>query len=185
MRMLEVSAIWTAQVQQQNYRALLDAISHPGWVKSILHQAGSPASTAVLATLLDAEVSLADPEGLLEAADWPLLQASTAAPEEADYILCMGSKVAQFQPRLGSLPSPEQSATLIICVDSLHEGELKISLEGPGVNGNADCAIAGLLPDWLSQREDWVCGYPLGVDLLLVDDSAVLALPRTTRVEVV
>ncbi|MBV2136522.1 MAG: phosphonate C-P lyase system protein PhnH [Candidatus Thiodiazotropha sp. (ex Ctena orbiculata)] len=184
MRMLEVSAIWTAHVQQQNYRALLDAISHPGRVKSILHQQGGLASLAVLATLLDAEVSLADPDDLLEAEDWPLLQASAASPGEADYILCRGNRAARFQPKLGSLPSPERSATLIIYVDSLHRGELKLSLKGPGVNGNADCSIAGLDPDWIRRREEWVCGYPLGVDLLLVDDSAVLALPRTTKVEV-
>ncbi|MES9991414.1 MAG: phosphonate C-P lyase system protein PhnH [Candidatus Thiodiazotropha sp.] len=183
--MLEVSAIWTTKVQQQNYRALLDAISYPGEIKNIQHDDEGPASNAVLATLLDAEVSLADPNGLLEEGDWPLLQAAVAAPDKADYILCAGSKAAEFQPKLGSLPSPEQSATLIICVESLHGGELKLSLSGPGVNGKRACAITGLDPAWLSQRDGWVCSYPLGVDLLFVDDSAVLALPRTTKVEVV
>jgi alpha-D-ribose 1-methylphosphonate 5-triphosphate synthase subunit PhnH len=183
MTMLEVAAIWTPNTQQQNYRVLLDAMSRPGRVKSILYASKDQACTAILATLLDADVSLADPDSLLDEDAWPMLQAYNTKPEEADYILCGGGKPPSFQPKLGSLSCPELSATIIIKVDSLSEGEMNLLLSGPGVDGIARCAIAGLDADWLSRRERWVAAFPLGVDLLLVDETAVLALPRTTKVE--
>lgn len=182
--MLEVAAIWTPNIQQQNYRALLDAISCPGKVKSMIHETEDQAYTAILATLLDGEVSLADPDALLDEETWPMLQADNTRPQEADYVLCSGVKSPCFQPKLGSLTSPEQSATLIVKVDSLSNGDMELFLSGPGVDGTTCCAITGLAPDWLTKRESWVCAFPLGVDLLLVDDSTVLALPRTTKVEV-
>jgi alpha-D-ribose 1-methylphosphonate 5-triphosphate synthase subunit PhnH len=184
MTMLEVAAIWTPNTQQQNYRALLEAMSHPGKVKAILQVTKEQAWMAILVTLLDAEVSLADPDGLLDEGIWPMLQAKNTKPYEADYILCSGGKPPCFQPKLGSLPSPEQSATIIIKVDSLSEGEMSLVLSGPGVQGNTRCAIAGLDSDWLTQRESWVSAFPLGVDLLLVDETSFVALPRTTKVEV-
>jgi alpha-D-ribose 1-methylphosphonate 5-triphosphate synthase subunit PhnH len=52
------------------------------------------------------------------------------------------------------------------------------------VEGNTQCSIAGLDVEWLTWRAGWVSAFPLGVDLLLVDDTAVIALPRTTKVEV-
>jgi alpha-D-ribose 1-methylphosphonate 5-triphosphate synthase subunit PhnH len=182
--MLEVAAIWTPNTQQQTYRALLEAMSRPGKVIPIVQETSDQAYTAILATLLDAEVTLADPDGLLDEEIWPMLQANSAKPQAADYLLCSGGKPPSFQPKLGSLPSPEQSATLIIKVDSLIEGELNLFLSGPGVDGTVRCAITGLDPDWLTNRESWVSAFPLGADLLLVDETTVLALPRTTKVEV-
>ncbi|MES9947224.1 MAG: phosphonate C-P lyase system protein PhnH [Candidatus Thiodiazotropha sp.] len=182
--MLEVAAIWTPNTQQQNYRALLEAMSRPGKVNVIMQETRDQTYTAILATLLDAEVSLADPDGLLDETTWPMLQANSAKPQEADYVLCSGDRPPSFQPKLGSLPSPEQSATLIIKVDSLSQGEMNLLLSGPGVDGTTRCAITGLDPDWFIKRVSWVSAFPLGVDLLLVDDTSVLALPRTTKVEV-
>jgi alpha-D-ribose 1-methylphosphonate 5-triphosphate synthase subunit PhnH len=183
MTMLDVAAIWMPNTQQQNYRALLDAMSRPGMVKTIQQESKQQICTAILATLLDAEVSFADPDGLLSDEVWPMLQAIKTEPQAADYILCSGAKPPSFQPKLGSLPSPEESATIIIKVDSLREGDMTLCLSGPGVDGNICCSIDGLDPAWLKQRESWVSAFPLGVDLLLADDAAVLALPRTTKVE--
>jgi alpha-D-ribose 1-methylphosphonate 5-triphosphate synthase subunit PhnH len=184
MTMLEVTAIWTPAIQQQNYRALLHAMSRPGTRVNMLREPTAQSATAVLATLLDAEVSLADPDGLLEQGVWPMLQANSLEPEIADYILCRGVKPPGFQPRLGTLASPEMSATLLVLVDSLSEGELTLHLSGPGVQEKAQCSVAGLDVEWLARRADWVSAFPLGVDLLLVDEAAVIALPRTTKVEV-
>jgi alpha-D-ribose 1-methylphosphonate 5-triphosphate synthase subunit PhnH len=183
--MLEVAPIWTADVQQQNYRALLDAMSRPGQVKPIFSQGQDDNTTvAVLATLLDGEVSLADPHGLVWDTHWPLLQAMSAAPENADYIVCAGNQAPDFEPKLGTLTSPEHSASLIIQVDSLAQGELQLRITGPGVDGYLTNTLSGLHRQWLSRREKWVCAFPLGVDYLLLDNCGVLALPRTTRVEV-
>jgi len=183
--MIEVASIWQPDIQQHNFRALLAAMSHPGQVKPILSaEDDNAATTAVLATLLDGTVSLADPDRLLDDNEWPLLQAENADPANADYILCAGCNVPELEPKLGTLASPERSATVVIQVADLTGGNLQLRLIGPGINGYIDCAPTGLNTEWLERREDWVCAFPLGVDWLLVDHSSVLAIPRTTKVEV-
>jgi alpha-D-ribose 1-methylphosphonate 5-triphosphate synthase subunit PhnH len=183
--MLEVAAIWQPDTQQQNYRVLLEAMARPGSVQTLQGLDESPgALVAVLATLLDASVSLCDSDGLLSDNDRSLLQTGQAEPEQADYLLCSGQREPRFEPKLGTLPSPEQSATLLIRVAALDAGDLRLVLNGPGIKGGRKCSIGGLNPRWLARREDWVCGFPLGVDMILVDEKRVLALPRTTRVEV-
>jgi alpha-D-ribose 1-methylphosphonate 5-triphosphate synthase subunit PhnH len=183
--MFEMEAIWQPETQQQNYRALLEAMSRPGSRQSLYGVTeSSGAAVAVLATLLDGSVSLSDPQGMLSETDRTLLQTAQAGPEQADYLLCSGQQAPAFEPKLGSLTSPERSATLVVEVTSLNAGELHLNLSGPGIREQRACAVAGLDPDWLARREAWVCGFPLGVDLILVDKEQVMALPRTTRVEV-
>ncbi|HCW91511.1 MAG TPA: carbon-phosphorus lyase subunit PhnH, partial [Marinobacter sp.] len=40
----------------------------------------------------------------------------------------------------------------------------------------------GLTSQWLAERARWNRNFPMGVDLILVDDTQVVALPRTTRI---
>jgi alpha-D-ribose 1-methylphosphonate 5-triphosphate synthase subunit PhnH len=183
--MLKMDPIWQAETQQQNYRALLEAMSRPG-SRQALHgvNESSSASLAVLAALIDGSVSLSDPQGLLKNSERTLLQTALTEPEQADYLLCCGQQSPSFEPKLGTLPSPETSATLVVEISSVSDGELRFKLSGPGIQAQRECAVAGLNPDWLARREEWVCGFPLGVDLILVDKDQVVALPRTTRVEV-
>ncbi len=182
--MIDVAPIWRPDIQQRNYRALLDAMARPGRVHA-LHgtDRAHSAALATLATLLDGEVSLSDPLALLHDTDWPMLQAKSAAPDLADYVLCVGRLPPDFEPKLGSLPSPEMSATLVLAVDSLDDGDLCLTLRGPGVRGAVELRPVGLNPDWIARREDWVDAFPLGVDMVLTDATRVAALPRTTKLE--
>lgn len=182
--MIDVAPIWRPETQQLNYRVLLDAMARPGRVYG-LHGTDQThsAALATLATLLDGEVSLSDPMTLLRDTDWPMLQANSAAPDVADYVLCAGQPSPDFEPKLGSLPSPEMSATLVLVVDSLDGGDLHLTLRGPGIQGELELRTAGLNPDWIDRREDWVDAFPLGVDLVLTDATRVTALPRTTKLE--
>jgi alpha-D-ribose 1-methylphosphonate 5-triphosphate synthase subunit PhnH len=182
--MLNVAAIWTPEHQQQTFRTILEAMSRPGSLHAIHFDEQSNTLSAVLATLLDGTVTLADPGALVSVADWPLLQSSQDKIETADFIICKGQSKPDITPKLGTLESPEQSATLILKVESLIEGALSVLLTGPGINGSQSVSISGLDTDWLSNREDWVCEFPLGVDLILIDDKRLIAIPRTTKVEV-
>ncbi|WP_299176384.1 phosphonate C-P lyase system protein PhnH [uncultured Neptuniibacter sp.] len=184
--MLELASIWKPEVQQQNYRSILEAMSRPGRIQNItFSQSDSDAMTAILATLLDGEVSLSDPDKLLNIDDWPMLQATKAEPDCADYIVCKGSSSPDFEPKQGTLSSPEYSATLLLQVESLTSGSSKIRLQGPGIETSEEVSISGLSDDWLTRREDWVYAFPLGVDMILVAQDMILALPRTTRLEVI
>lgn len=191
--MINVAPIWLPELQQKNYRALLEAMARPGTCQLLEFSnalnnsdTNEKANIALLASLVDQSVTLSDPHGMINQDELVLLQAKSASPRQADFILVSGNQSPEFEPKLGSLPSPELSATIVLHVENIfddHQGNLKLKLLGPGVNGEQLCSINGLNSDWLIARQNWVCSFPLGVDFFLVDDDSVMALPRTTKVE--
>jgi len=185
MKMLKLDPIWQPDIQQANFRLLLDAMAYPGRCFT-LHTVPKEGhiTLSVLATLLDAEVTFSDPYSLLRTDDWPMLQAKSTSADKADYVLCDASQLPKFSPKLGTLPDPERSATLILMVNNLGQGEQTLKLSGPGIKDTESLSIDGLNAEWLAKRNDWVCSFPLGVDMILVDEQHVAALPRTTKVEV-
>jgi alpha-D-ribose 1-methylphosphonate 5-triphosphate synthase subunit PhnH len=179
---MKTETLWQPDHQQALFRQILKAMSYPGH-RVTLAEADSLADRAVLATLLDPTVSLCDHHGLLPASDWPLLAASHARAEDADFVLADGKLAPDFEPRTGSLDEPEQSATLVLRVDALGTGGTRILLTGPGIEKAEQLAVSGLHDDWLAKRADWVSAFPMGVDLILADAHHVVAIPRTTRLE--
>jgi len=182
---MQTESIWRADVQQRVFRELVEVFSRPGEVRDLTRWIdGATAQRAVLATLMDGEVTLTDPHEQIAAADWPLLQARRGTPESARYIAAAGHRAPDFQPALGSLESPEFGATLLIEVAAVGNGALSMDLDGPGVSGRRELRLDGLHADWLTRRAEWTAGFPLGVDLLLFDAKRIVALPRTTRVAI-
>ena len=182
---MKVERIWQAALQQRVFRELVEAFSRPGDIRDLgACVDGAAAQRAVLATLMDGEMTLADPHGQTEPADWPLLQATPGVAESARYVAADGRRAPDFQPMLGSLESPEFGATVLAEIDRVGEGALSLELSGPGVDGRRTLCLAGLHPDWLARRADWVDGFPLGIDLLLSDARRLVALPRTTRIRI-
>ncbi len=184
MKMYE--SIWEPVNQQRIFRKLMDIMTRPGEIKDLAEFVlDSTAARGVLATLLDAEVSLSDHDQQLPVSDWPLLQANSNNSENADYIFCSGSSTPDFEPRLGTLPSPDLSATIIINIKNLSRGSDPgcLQLSGPGIKTKSMINIEGLSPVWLEKRESWICNFPLGVDMILVDQTQIVAIPRTTKVE--
>lgn len=180
---MKTESIWRADVQQRVFRELVEAFSRPGDIREIGDCIdGVVAQRAVLATLMDGEMTLANPHGKIAPADWPLLQAKPGTSEHARYVAANGGRAPDFAPALGSLESPEFGATVLIEVDRLGQGEIALELSGPGIDGQRQLRLAGLHPDWLTRRADWVGCFPLGVDLLLSDTQRIVALPRTTRI---
>jgi len=182
--MMTSETLWQGAVQQTLFRELLESFSRPGSVRELADiLAGASALRALLATLMDGECSLADPHSLIASEDWPLLQARRGSPETARFVAVDGKKAPNFKPALGSLESPEFGATLLIAVDALGHGAQSLSLAGPGIDGECLLRFDGLHPDWLARRTDWTCAFPLGVDLLLIDATRIVALPRTTQIK--
>lgn len=183
--MLKLDPIWQPDVQQTNFRLLLDAMAYPGRFFT-LHAVPNEGvgALSVLATLLDADVTFSDPYNLLRDDDWPMLHAKSSLADEADYVLCNASQLPDFSPKLGTLPNPDQSATLILNVNKIGKGEQTLKLSGPGIKDTQRLSVDGLNTEWLSKRDEWICAFPLGVDMILVDGEHVAALPRTTKVEV-
>lgn len=132
--------------------------------------------------LLDLETSFYTPDPALHAL---LLQTGARAlpPSVARY---------QFYPTLteatlerlslapvGDLVSPDQSATLVIA--GQFDAGTRYRLHGPGIAAAVELRLAGIPPAFWRQRAS--VRYPLGWDVIVVDGSQVLGIPRTTNVE--
>lgn len=176
-------SVWSPLYQQRAFRALMTAFSFPGRRQPLPLCSDATGPTRIAAVLCDNEVSLADPDQLIQPADIRRLGIREAGPESAEFIIADGSRAPTFEPALGSLAEPEQGATLIVRVASLESSnDFPLMLEGPGIQDTQALAVSGLNSQWLAERTRWNRNFPMGVDLILVDDTQVVALPRTTRI---
>jgi len=172
---------WLAQTQQALFRELITAFSYPG---RIVQFGSSVADTLImlLATLVDSGTTLADPFSLISHDDRRRLNVQPGLPERARFLILCGTSSPEFQPALGSLESPEEGATLIVCVQSFDKGE-ELELSGPGIDGVTALSINGIDPSWWIKRRQWNISFPMGVDLILVAEGEIVAIPRTTKIQ--
>lgn len=171
---------------QATFRAVLEAIAHPGRIVALPVRTEAPAplnagAAAVALTVLDFETPVWLDDALMPAASW--LQFHCGAPLVAQgaarFAFCAAlpplSAFAQ-----GSAEFPETSATIILQAAGLGCGH-SFTLQGPGIAGSTALAVDGLPDDLAAQWRENGALYPCGVDIVLVTDDAVAALPRTVR----
>lgn len=176
-------SVWSPLYQQRTFRALMTAFSFPGRPQSLPLCSDATSPTGIAAVLCDNEVSLADPDQLIGPADMRRLGTREASADSAGFVIAEGNRAPGFAPVLGTLAEPEKGATLIIRVDSIEgSNDFPLILEGPGIAGTQALPVSGLNSQWLAQRARWNRNFPMGIDLILVDDTRVVALPRTTRI---
>lgn len=176
-------SVWSPLYQQRAFRALMTAFSFPGRPQSLPSCSDATGATCIAAVLCDNEVSLADPDQLIAPVDIRRLGIREANPESAGFVIAEGNRAPGFAPVLGTLAEPEKGATLIIRVDSVEgSNDFPLVLEGPGIQGTQTLSVDGLNSDWLAERARWNRNFPMGIDLILVDNTRVVALPRTTRI---
>ncbi|WP_410012439.1 phosphonate C-P lyase system protein PhnH [Sodalis sp. C49] len=178
---------------QQAFRLILKALSEPGSrvtlpVKDGWHPLGK-AATGVLLTLADGETPLAICPALGSDAVINNLRFHTGAPLAARPAL---ASLAVFDNRLtaaqlqalahGTEISPELGAMVVVQIDSLDDG-VPLRLSGPGIEHprRAAPALPAPLLDYLVNRPQ---RFPLGLDFLLACEDGLMAIPRTTHVEV-
>lgn len=177
---------------QRAFRAVLDAMAHPGRVVTLPPLPAppplGPASAAVCLALLDLDTPL-----------W--LDAAAATADVVAYLRfhcgvpVVGSPgAARFavvadaaaMPRLdafdaGSDERPDLSATVVIQVPGL-AGDRGVRLTGPGIEGEARLEVRGAPGLWPALRAN-AQRFPRGVDTVLCAGARLAAVPRTTRVE--
>jgi alpha-D-ribose 1-methylphosphonate 5-triphosphate synthase subunit PhnH len=179
---------------QRLFRAILDAMAHPGRVVETTAPGAAPApldpaSAAVCLTLLDVETPL-----------W--LDAAAATPEVHEYLrfhcgapAAAGPGTASFAliadpaglPPLdrfaqGTDERPERSTTVVVQVGALAGAAGGHRLTGPGIAGETRLHAAGLPAAFWRDLTDNHGRFPRGVDVLLTAGRRLAALPRTTRV---
>ncbi|MPZ33573.1 MAG: phosphonate C-P lyase system protein PhnH [Rhodospirillales bacterium] len=179
---------------QQLFRAVLDATSRPGRIVSLPAAPAGPgtpsaAATAYLLTLADRDT----PVWLADAFDRPevrdFLRFHAGAPivtkrAEAVFAVLASATPQPFEGfNLGSDAYPDRSATLIVEVPDLRGGPTR-QWHGPGIDGRAAVAVAGLAEDFW---QDWAANhtlFPCGVDIVFTARTELCALPRSVAVEV-
>jgi alpha-D-ribose 1-methylphosphonate 5-triphosphate synthase subunit PhnH len=176
-------SVWSPLYQQRGFRALMTAFSFPGRRQQLPDCSDAAGPICIAAILCDNEVTLADPDQLIPSADILRLGIGEADTGQASFIIADGSQPPAFEPTIGTLSEPERGATVIVRVASLaNSSDFPLICRGPGIDGQQALAVRGLNSDWLEARTHWNRNFPMGVDLILVDDTQVVAIPRTTHI---
>ena len=178
---------------QSTFRSVMDAMARPGSVQRITAVAGTPAAmmrgtAAIALTLFDHDTPIWLDERMSETSEvakW--LKFHTSAPVIADSAISSFALIGapNALPSLdrfafGSNEYPDRSTTLILQVESLTQGPA-IELRGPGIDGTAILQAAIQPQDLFERLEINITLFPRGIDVVLVHDDAIVAIPRTTR----
>lgn len=177
---------------QRAFKAVMDALAHPGTIHHLLHEATAPAPmpqglAGIALTLCDHDSPVwLDPELVSENAVLEWLKFHTGAPivaepDKADFAFVIASLPPLASFALGTDEYPDRSTTIILAVASLTSGPA-LTLRGPGIKQSANINPAGLGGDFLAQWQENQAQFPRGVDLLLVAPEGLIGLPRTTRI---
>lgn len=178
---------------QQHYRTLVDIFSYPGKITKNVERSSNYSTfcDGVLMTamaLLDNEVTF-HTTLKSDGREFSTLTGARTVEEisKSDYLIIKEKDLTPSifeEASIGTLPSPEKSATLIIEVTSFHEGHY-YKLTGPGIKEQSMIQVS-LAEQWISYRNEKCKEYPLGIDLILIDSqSNMMAIPRTTKIEVI
>jgi alpha-D-ribose 1-methylphosphonate 5-triphosphate synthase subunit PhnH len=168
-------------------------MARPGSVHRVAATSGAPGAmmrgtAAIALTLFDHDTPVWLDPLLSETADvtkW--LKFHTGAPVTASSSICSFAMIGDPRalPTLdrfgfGSNEYPDRSTTLILQVESLTQGP-PLELRGPGIDGTAVLQAAIQPADLFQRLEINRTLFPRGIDVVLVADDAIVAIPRTTR----
>jgi alpha-D-ribose 1-methylphosphonate 5-triphosphate synthase subunit PhnH len=181
---------------QVTFRAILDAMAHPGRIVELpIGLAASPpaplsaAAGAVALSLCDLDTPLWLDAPLTPAAAYLAFHCgapAARAPAEARFAFIAAPEALPPLDAfaLGSDEYPDRSTTLVIEVRGLvgsPESGRGVRLTGPGIRGSTRLGIAGLPVRFWEEREALAELLPRGLDVILVSGVRLAALPRSTR----
>ncbi|UPJ59325.1 phosphonate C-P lyase system protein PhnH [Bradyrhizobium sp. 192] len=179
---------------QSTFRSVMDAMARPGSVQRIVPMAGAPdtmmrGTAAIALTLFDHDTPLWLDARMAESPElvkW--LKFHTGAPVVQDSsiasfaLISDGGALPQLERfALGTSEYPDRSTTLILQVDSLDAGR-SFELRGPGIDGVAMLNASVKPFDLFERLHVNEALFPRGIDVVLVADDALVAIPRTTRI---
>lgn len=183
----------TVFAAQSTFRAVLGALARPGEIKPVRTPIQvplplTPAMAAIAQTLLDQDTPIWLDAPLAASPDvgaW--LRFHTGAPIVRSPGECAFAFVRE-QMRLPPLDTfnqgtpeyPDRSTTLVVHIDGWNSGPA-LTFAGPGIK-RQQRLTAGPLPAGMARRLSANRAlFPCGVDLLLVAEDSVAALPRSIR----
>ena len=178
---------------QTTFRSVMEAMARPGSVQRVIASVGTPphlmrGTAAIALTLFDHDTPvwldpcLSEPT---EVRRW--LKFHSGAPVISDpsvasfALVSEGSLLPQFDRfAFGSSEYPDRSTTVILQVDSLTRGA-QYELSGPGIDGHAILQASFKPGDLFERLAINAALFPRGIDVVLVADDTIVAIPRTTR----
>ncbi|MGD2023737.1 MAG: phosphonate C-P lyase system protein PhnH [Desulfobacterales bacterium] len=176
---------------QQTFRAIIEAMAHPGQLIKIKTKVNNiemlnTASAAVCLTLLDGETPLwTDLSWNCTAVSWFQVNCGCSVVTEpclAHFALI--THPAEMPPlddfKIGHEEHPESAATLIIQVQGFDDATSKI-LSVPGTKSTTQFAPKGIPANFWEQWQLQAALFPLGVDIFFTCGDLLAALPRTTQ----
>lgn len=177
---------------QATFRVLMEAMARPGEIKT-LRGIDAPAplmagTAAIMRSLADYETSVwLDAPLAAERAVAAWIRFQTGAPvvtdpQQAAFALVGdANELPDFATfSYGSADYPDRSVTLIVQI--AHFSGSAFRLTGPGIRAERSLAAEPLPDDFVERCADNRALFPRGVDLLLVAEGRVAALPRTACV---
>lgn len=180
MRALDLDPVHDTR---RTFDGLLEAMSRPGTVQSV----PDPADHAVVATLVDHEVTIATEDDRLADALADQGRLERAPPAAGDVVHAphrTGWDVRECER--GTLVEPSEGATVVYQVESVGRGRddgTSVILSGPGVDGTRTLAVS--LPESeLAALATAQADYPRGVDAVFAAANRVAAVPRSVTMEV-
>jgi alpha-D-ribose 1-methylphosphonate 5-triphosphate synthase subunit PhnH len=182
---------------QQVFRLTLEAMAYPGRIVSVVPPRFAPptgipaAAAAVLLTLCDPDTPLwcapgwRTQTGMLDTLRFHTGVPIVTEPAAAAFALADSRDAPMPEAfRLGDDLDPQDGATLLLAVDSLTAGQ-PLRLSGPGLERPATVHVGGPDPAFWRNRIELEALFPRGLDLLLTTGEHLMALPRTTHLELV
>ena len=178
---------------QSTFRSVMDAMARPGSVREVVASVGTPrmvmrGTAAIALTLFDHDTPIwLDPKmsETSEVAKW--LKFHSGAPVIEDASICSFALIGDGAAlpdlsrfSVGTSEYPDRSTTLILQVESLTEGT-SYELHGPGIDGSATLCATIAPKDLFGRLAVNETLFPRGIDVVLVSDEAIVAIPRTTR----
>jgi alpha-D-ribose 1-methylphosphonate 5-triphosphate synthase subunit PhnH len=180
---------------QACFRLVLDAMAHPGRIVELQRPLGGPApaplgmaATATALCLCDHDTPVWLDAGAQAAAHYLAFHCGsrvTPTPGEASFAFASNPDATppldQFM--LGTDEYPERSTTLVVEAGGL-SGVNGVRLSGPGICDTWSLSVAGLPARFWTERLMLAELAPRGIDVLFSCGDRLVALPRSTRVEV-
>ncbi|MDG4720679.1 MULTISPECIES: phosphonate C-P lyase system protein PhnH [Thalassospira] len=178
------------------FRVLLDALSRPGRIYDLPVSVATPdglnaTTTATLLAMADMDTTIwLSPSCKTKAAN-DHLKFHCGCPISddvvmADFAVARMDDDLSFVSRLsvGNAEYPDQSATLILMVDEISNAPA-MKLTGPGIKDSHDLEIKNLPASFHVWRAENHHLFPCGVDVIFTSPTQIVALSRTTRIEVI
>jgi alpha-D-ribose 1-methylphosphonate 5-triphosphate synthase subunit PhnH len=176
---------------QACFRAVLDAMAHPGRIVRApvalpdrLPLGAAAASVALSLCDIDTPIWL-DAASAAAAGYLAFHCGAPVAKTPADARFAFVADADALSPldgfALGTDEYPERSATLVIEVSGLAD-DYGVTLRGPGILGETRLGVSGLPDRFWTERAALAELFPRGLDVLFACGDALAALPRSTQV---